>query len=159
MPRLVLSTPLGDVALQLLADAAPATAAHVARLARAGVYDGASFYRSDFVIQMGLHGTTAALPPSFPPLTVNESARAGHLSNVRGAAALAHWDVPDCGGTELFISLKANAHLDAAYGGFCVFAAVAAGDAASFATIDAIAKAVAGGAKPVVTAAEIVSHA
>ena len=115
MPRLVLSTPLGDVALQLLADAAPATAAHVARLARAGVYDGASFYRSDFVIQFGLHGTAVKSP--FPPLSVNESRLPTRLSNLRGTCAVAHFDVPDCGDSEAFISLQDNAHLDAAYGG------------------------------------------
>ena len=33
MSRLVLTTPLGEIALALLQDAAPATAAHFARLA------------------------------------------------------------------------------------------------------------------------------
>ena len=48
-----------------------------------------------------------------------------------------------------FINLKHNPHLDSAYGGYAVFANVEAGDAASFATIDAIAVAVAQkGAKP-----------
>jgi cyclophilin family peptidyl-prolyl cis-trans isomerase len=30
--------------------------------------------------------------------------------------------VPDCGNTEFFINLQTNAHLDEAYGGYCVFA-------------------------------------
>jgi hypothetical protein len=49
-------------------------------------------------------------------------------------------DVPDCGNTEFFINLQTNAHLDAAYGGYCVFAE-AEGEQ-SFAVIDAIAAAV-----------------
>ena len=55
---------------------------------------------------------------------------------------MAHFDVPDCGGSEIFINLNDNTHLDAAYGGFCVFARVEAGDEASFRTVDAIAAAV-----------------
>ena len=47
--------------------------------------------------------------------------------------------MPDAGNTEFFINLQPNPHLDAAYGGFAVFAAVADGDAASFAVMDAIA--------------------
>ena len=47
--------------------------------------------------------------------------------------------MPDNGGSEFFVNLKHNKHLDAAYGGYCVFAEVAADDAASFATVDKIA--------------------
>lgn len=64
------------------------------------------------------------------------------VSNARGTAALAHFDVPDCGGSEVFINISDNPHLDAAYGGFCVFARVDAGDQRSFQTMDAIAAAV-----------------
>ena len=45
----------------------------------------------------------------------------------------------DCGNTECFINLGDNAHLDEAYGGYCVFAEVAMDDAVSFATVDKIA--------------------
>ena len=44
---------------------------------------------------------------------------------------------------EFFINLKANSHLDEAYGGYCVFAEVAASDQESWATVDAIADAIA----------------
>lgn len=91
-----------------------------------------------------------------------QSKTAGALSNVRGAVAIAHWDVPDCGNSEFFISLKEvrrrcfrscfrscfvfdvcsqNKHLDAAYGGYAVFATVA--DEESFVTVDKIAAAIA----------------
>jgi len=156
MSRLILTTPLGEVALALLRDAAPATAAHVARLAEAGAYDGgaASFYRSDFVIQFGLHGSGRA--SAFGPLAVNESSRPGRVSNLRGTAALAHWDVPDCGDAEAFINLGDNAHLDAAYGGYCVFARVLEGDAKSWAVVDAIAAAVKKGSKVSLVKATVV---
>jgi cyclophilin family peptidyl-prolyl cis-trans isomerase len=152
MSRLVLTTPLGEIALALLRDAAPATAAHVARLAESGAYNGAaSFYRSDFVIQFGLHGS--GRKSAFGPLAVNESGLPGRVSNLRGTAAVAHWDVPDCGDSEAFINLSDNAHLDAAYGGYCVFARVLETDAASWATVAAIAAAVKkGGSVPVLKA-------
>lgn len=154
---LVITTPLGAISLVLRRDVAPVTVAHVVRLVESGVFaQAASFYRSDFVIQGGLHGTGVDAPG--PPLTVNESSRPGHLSNKRGALALAHWDVPDCGGSEFFISVKDNAHLDSAFGGFCVCAQVEAGDSASFAAMDAIALAVTGGAKPRVTACAVVKR-
>ena len=68
------------------------SSAHLSKLAAHKLFDGTSFYRSDFVIQMGLHGTGKVNP--YPALPVNES---GRLSNTRGTAAVAHWDVPDCG--------------------------------------------------------------
>jgi cyclophilin family peptidyl-prolyl cis-trans isomerase len=111
-------------------------------LIEAGTFSagGASFYRSDFVIQFGVHGTGKERPK----LKANESKQSG-MSNTRGTAAFAHWDVPDCGDTEIFINLSSNTHLDSAYGGFCVFASTEKDDAASDATIDAIAKAIASG--------------
>ena len=156
MSRLVLTTPLGEVALALLREAAPATAAHVARLAASGAYDGgaASFYRSDFVIQFGLHGS--GKQSAFGPLAVNESGLASRVSNLRGTAAVAHWDVPDCGDSEAFINLQDNSHLDAAYGGYCVFARVREDDAASWKTVAAIADAVKKGGKVPVTKAAVV---
>jgi cyclophilin family peptidyl-prolyl cis-trans isomerase len=51
------------------------------------------------------------------------------------------------GNTECFINLGENTHLDAAYGGYCVFAEVAPDDAASFAVVDQIAAMVKGGRK------------
>lgn len=148
MSRLIITTPLGAISLALRPDLAPATVAHIKALVSAKLFDGAAtFYRSDFVIQCGLHETGK----KFAQLAVNESTRPGALSNTRGAMSVAHWDVPDNGGTEFFISLKANPHLDTAYGGYCVFAMVDAADAASNKTMDAIATAVASGARPVIS--------
>jgi cyclophilin family peptidyl-prolyl cis-trans isomerase len=142
---LVITTPLGEIVLKLRPDAAPRTVEHISELARRGVFDGGCFYRSDFVIQCGLHGSSIQNPLS--PLTVNES---GRLSNIRGTAAVAHWDVPDCGNSEWFINLQDSPHLDTAYGGYCVFAAVAPEDVASWETISAIARAIPAGSKPAI---------
>ena len=141
MPQAIISTPLGRIILRLKSGVAPKTVAHFIRLVESKALDGTSFYRSDFVIQFGLHGTGRT--SSFAPLSVNESTAHGALSNVRGALAVAHWDVPDCGDSEFFISLKANTHLDTAYGGYCVFATIAQEDAASWSVVDQIEIAVA----------------
>ena len=144
MSKLIVSTSLGRILLQLCPDAAPVTTAHITKLSAEGLYDGTSFYRSDFVIQAGLHGSSKK--NLHPNLSVNESrhgAGGKALSNLKGACAVAHWDTPDCGNSEWFISLKDNPHLDSAYGGYAVFGRVEETDAASWATIDAIAKAIA----------------
>eukprot|EP01052_Picozoa_sp_SAG31_P013175 SAG31_NODE_787_length_12094_cov_27.048270_9_plen_86_part_00 len=74
---------------------------------------------------------------------MNETNGGVKLSNIRGTASIAHWDVPDCGNTEFFINLQDNLHLDQAYGGYCVFAEVETAD--SFAVVDKIATAVKSG--------------
>jgi cyclophilin family peptidyl-prolyl cis-trans isomerase len=149
MARLVLNTELGRIALELLPAVAPVTVAHVSRHVSEGLYDTLQFYRSDFVIQCGTYGS--AKTSKHPPLAVNESGRG--RSNLRGTMAVAHHDVPDCGSTEIFINLQDSPHLDKAYGGYCVFAAVAASDAESWAVISRIAESVKAGGKPRITSA------
>lgn len=136
MAALRIETTEGAIELALRPDAAPQTVEYIARCVRDGLYDGRVFYRSDFVIQGGLHGSGVANPHG--DLRVNETSTGVRLSNTRGTCAIAHHDVPDCGGTEFFINLQANAHLDAAYGGYCVFAEVR--DEQSFRTVDAVAR-------------------
>lgn len=135
MSHVVIETELGNIRLKFN-EKAPITSEHVKKLCSAGTFSTGEthFYRSDFVIQFGVHGTKIHREK----LSANESRVCG-MSNTRGTASFAHWDVPDCGDTEIFINLKANSHLDTAYGGFCVFAFVEDGDSASFKTIDAIA--------------------
>ena len=97
----MLTTSRGPITLRLRPDVAPVTAAHFAELVRLRAFDNTSFYRSDFVIQCGLHGTERQSP--LPDLRVNESKAPGALSNTRGTVAMAHWDVPDNGNSECFI--------------------------------------------------------
>ena len=145
---LLVETECGSIRLRLRRDAAPVTCTYICRLVGAGLYDGCKFYRSDFVIQCGLHGTAKRNPHG--DLPVNETATGARVSNTRGTCAVAHFDVPDNGSSEWFINLGANAHLDSAYGGYAVFAAVDPGDAASFATIDSIARNILEGGKPTI---------
>lgn len=149
---IVLKTGEGDITLQMLPEAAPQTTAYISKLVQSRIYDTdgttASFYRSDFVIQFGLYGTNKENPHG--NMTVNETHTGQRISNTRGTAALAHFDVPDCGGTEVFINVTDNPHLDQAYGGFCVFARVDPNDADSFQTIDKIAAAVKAQGKEVI---------
>ena len=135
---LTIHTDAGEIKMKLRPDAAPQTVEYISKNAQEGVFNGCTFYRSDFVIQCGLHGTGRASPHG--DLKVNETSSGVKVSNTRGTAAIAHWDVPDCGNTEFFINLGTNSHLDSAYGGYCVFAEVA--DDSSFAVVDAIAAAV-----------------
>ena len=97
-------------------------------------------------------------PPQPPKLSVNENFTGARRSNTRGTASFAHWDVPDAGAAEFFINLGANAHLDEAYGGYCVFAAVDAADAASFVVVDQIAEAVKAGSKVAVLEVSVVGE-
>ncbi len=123
----VISTEMGAIQLFFAKDAAPKTCEYYAKAIGMGLFDSqASFYRSDFVIQCGLHGSSVKHPDG--DLQVNETHTQRKISNGPGTAAVAHWDVPDCGNTEFFINLKQNSHLDDAYGGYCVFAQVSDSD-------------------------------
>merc|ERR1711971_143033 len=128
--KLKMNTACGVINLTLRADAAPLTCEYIVSAVKRGLYDNKTFYRSDFVIQCGLHGSGVEPPGN---LSKNETRENVFITNGRGTCAIAHWDVPDNGNTEFFINLQANSHLDDAYGGYCVFAEVA--DAESFDTV------------------------
>ena len=122
-------------------DEAPITSTHFKKLIEKQLYNGSSFYRSDFVIQGGLR-TPEGKPITnpFEDIPKNEATLPKALSNRRGTVSVGHWDVPDCGNSEFFISLKDNPHLDKAYGGYAVWARVK--DDKSLRVVDAIAKAI-----------------
>ena len=50
-----IETDAGAITLRLRSDAAPETCKYILQCVGSGLYDGRSFYRSDFVIQFGLH--------------------------------------------------------------------------------------------------------
>eukprot|EP01104_Vermistella_antarctica_P005616 TRINITY_DN16104_c0_g1_i1.p1 TRINITY_DN16104_c0_g1~~TRINITY_DN16104_c0_g1_i1.p1 ORF type:complete len:170 (+),score=20.12 TRINITY_DN16104_c0_g1_i1:176-685(+) len=147
-----LTTDLGTITFKFRPDASPETCAYISKLVADGLYNGACFYRADFVIQFGLRTPGGqVIENRHGPLHVNEQQMNVKLSNTRGALSIAHWDcvsacgtgcqthAPDCGGAEVFINLKTNSHLDDTWGGYCVFAQVE--DEASFQVVDAIEKA------------------
>ena len=143
---LILRSSHGTIRCALRPDVAPQTVEYVMAFIRAG-YGPRVFYRSDFVLQCGRTGSGAA-PSPLPPLAVNESSRSPRLSCLRGAVALAHFDAPDCGSTEIFIVITDSPHLDTALGGFVPFAQVSPEDAQSWATVASLARAVAAGGFP-----------
>ena len=136
---LLIKTALGIITLVLEPETAPLTVQHATSVAAAGTFNNVQFYRSDFVIQMGVANTPQR---NAVPKMSNEAGMRKCRTNARGSAAFAHYDVPDGGAGDIFINLGDNPHLDSAYGGFCVFAAVADADAASFRVVDAVAESV-----------------
>ena len=127
------------ITIELLPNAAPETVKHVVNLVQAGLFSntGTCFYRSDFVIQFGLHGTNVQNP--YQDLPLNETKRHEFVSNTRGTISVAHFDVPDNGNSEYFINLGTNRHLNDVYGGYCVFGTIHPNDTASFGVVDRIA--------------------
>ena len=78
---LQMDTSCGIIKLKLRADAAPITVDYVVKAVKDGLYDNKSFYRSDFVIQCGLHGSGVNPPGS---LSKNETKANTFISNTRG---------------------------------------------------------------------------
>jgi cyclophilin family peptidyl-prolyl cis-trans isomerase len=127
-PMAVLHTSLGDITLELLADAAPVTVDNFVGYAQDGFYDGTIFHRviSHFMIQGG--GMTPDLKPKATrdPI-VNESSNG--LSNTRGTVAMARTSMPDSATSQFFINVQDNTNLDRGpmSDGYAVFARVTEG--------------------------------
>ena len=112
-----IETNLGDFKLELFTEKAPITTRNFIELAEKGFYDGTKFHRviTNFMIQGGdpfskedskksLWGTGGPgyeIKDEFHP----------ELSNVRGTIAMANHG-PDTGGSQFFINLVNNTHLD-----------------------------------------------
>ena len=129
-PKVMISTDMGDIELQLDPMHAPATVANFLRYAKEGHYDGTIFYRvvPGFVIQAG------SWEPNLQTRGVHEPvALEAGLSNLRGTVAMARGDTPASATAEFFINLADNAALDrqandtANTTGYAVFGQVIAG--------------------------------
>ncbi len=111
-PKLLISTSMGDITVQLDAQRAPKSVANVLSYAREKHYDGTVVYRvaKGFVIQMGsfqAHGKGRGVHPGPVPLESGDG-----LHNVRGAVALAHGDAPNSATADFFIDVGDNTALD-----------------------------------------------
>src|SRR5215510_8261153 len=111
-PKLLISTSMGDITLQLDSVRAPKSVANVLRYAREKHYDNTAFYRvaHGFVIQMGsfdANGKGRGIHPGPVPLEANNG-----LSNLRGTVAMARAEEPDSATAEFFINLADNLPLD-----------------------------------------------
>jgi len=128
-PKLLISTSMGDITLQLDAVRAPKSVANVLRYVREKHYDGTAVYRvvKGFVIQMGsfaAHNKGRGVDPGGVKLESDNG-----LHNVRGAAALAHGDDPDSATADFFIDVGDDTALDKSDSsvGYAVFGQVVDG--------------------------------
>jgi cyclophilin family peptidyl-prolyl cis-trans isomerase len=133
-PRLLISTAMGDITVQLDSARAPKSVANILKWVKAKHYDGTVVYRvaKGFVIQMGsweAHMKGRGYKPVPVPLEADNG-----LHNLRGAVALARAEAPDSAGPEFFISVADNsAALDHKAGdagnttGYAVFGQVTSG--------------------------------
>ncbi|MEY3212936.1 MAG: hypothetical protein RIT28_3417 [Pseudomonadota bacterium] len=104
-------TDVGELRVSLRPDVAPFTVWNFAKLAESGFYDGMRFHRvvPDFVIQAGdprgdgSGGPGWAIPDELSPLEYGEGALGMALSG------------PDTGGSQWFITLSPQPHLETGY--------------------------------------------
>ncbi|MFO1247840.1 MAG: peptidylprolyl isomerase [Alphaproteobacteria bacterium] len=111
-PRLLISTSMGDITLQLDDVRAPKSVANILKYVKKKHYDGTCFYRvaHGFVIQMGsweASGKGRGVDPAPVPLEANNG-----LSNLRGTVALGREEAPDTAKAEFYINLADNTPLD-----------------------------------------------
>ena len=129
-PKVVISTDMGDIEIQLDAVHAPLTVANFLRYAHEGHYDGTIFYRvvAGFVIQAGSWEPNLQTRAVHSPIPLEAG-----LSNLRGTIAMARGDTPASATAEFFINLVDNPALDrqasdsANTTGYAVFGQVVAG--------------------------------
>lgn len=137
-PKVVISTSMGDITLQLDAAHAPLTVANFLRYAKEGHFDGTVIYRvvPGFVIQAGSWTADVQYRPVHDGVPLETG-----LPHKRGAIAMARGDATDSGTAEFFIDLDTNGALNANPGappnttGYAVFGEVVDG----MAVIDKIA--------------------
>ena len=132
-PRVLISTSMGDITLQLDQVRAPKSVANVLRYVKEKHYDNTAFYRvaKGFVIQMGsfdANGKGRGIHPGPVPLEASNG-----LTNLRGSVAMARAEAPDSATAEFFINLVDNTALDHKADdpgnttGYAVFGEVASG--------------------------------
>ncbi len=107
-PRLLISTAMGDITVQMDSAHSPKSVANILKFVKAKHYDGTVVYRvaKGFVVQMGsweAHMKGRGYHPVPVPLEANNG-----LHNLRGTVALARAEAPDSAGPEFFISLADN---------------------------------------------------
>ena len=127
-PLVALETSVGTITIELWPAKAPASVANFLQLVDDGFYRGTVFHRvmAGFMIQAG--GYDAALNyREAPRQVVNESSNG--LRNRRGTLAMARHSDPDSAGSQFYVNMVDNAHLDAVGGkpGYTVFGRVVDG--------------------------------
>ena len=140
LPRIQISTRLGNITVELDAAAAPKTVANILRYVDEGFYAGTLFHRviPGFMIQGGGLTPDMANKPNHAPV---ENEAANGLKNNRGTLAMARTSIPHSATSQFFINLKDNDFLNYSSPspqgwGYCVFGKVVEG----MDVVDAIAK-------------------
>ncbi|QHN07033.1 peptidylprolyl isomerase [Methanothermobacter sp. THM-1] len=108
MKRAVIETVKGEIELVLFDEDAPNTVSNFEKLANTGFYDGLTFHRviPDFVIQGGCpFGDGTGGPGYTIKCEINPN------RHVKGALSMAHAG-RDTGGSQFFITLSPQPHLD-----------------------------------------------
>ncbi len=110
-PKVLLSTSLGDITLELYPDKAPRSVENFLSYVDKGHYDGLVFHRviPGFMIQGG--GMDAALREKETGMPIVNEAANG-LKNTRGTLAMARTAVVDSATSQFFINVADNAFLD-----------------------------------------------
>ncbi len=111
-PRLLISTSMGDITLQLDSVRAPKSVANVLGYVRRKHYDGTVFYRvaKGFVIQMGSwEANGKGRGVSLAPVALEAN---NGLSNLRGTVGLGREEAPDSAKAEFYINVSDNTALD-----------------------------------------------
>jgi len=118
--KVLLKTTMGDITIELSSDM-PITAGNFEKLVKQGYYDGTIVHRvmADFMIQGGDPTGTGAGGPGY----VIPDEFTDHNNNTRGTIAMANAG-PNTGGSQFFISVVDNHHLD---GKHPVFGKIVAG--------------------------------
>lgn len=100
----------GDVKIEFYADEAPIAACNFAQLAKEGFYDGLCFHRviKGFVAQGGCPDGTGAGGPGY---SIKCECAGQKHKHIRGALSMAHAG-PDTGGSQFFLVLDPQPHLD-----------------------------------------------
>lgn len=110
-PRVLLSTSLGDVSVELDPGNAPVTTQNFLDYVRSGFYDGTIFHRviPGFMIQGG--GFTAEMRQKPTECSITNEATNG-LKNDRGTIAMARTSDPHSATSQFFINLVDNSFLN-----------------------------------------------
>ena len=127
-PRIIITTNLGDIEVELAPEKAPLTVRNFLQYADRNYYDGTIFHRviKGFIIQAG--GFDRKLNAFEPGQPVKNESLDG-LLNIKGSLAMARTHDPDSAKAQFFINLKDNRSFDAKYGnpGYTVFGQVISG--------------------------------
>ena len=109
--KVLLSTSMGDITLELDAAKAPLSVKNFVEYAKAGHYDGTVFHRviNTFMIQGGGFTPDIQQKPTKPPIKLESS---NGLKNLKYTVAMARTNVPDSGTSQFFINTVDNDFLN-----------------------------------------------